>query len=89
MVDIFSKQTARIATKIGKLTIQLTVYEEEGGETPEKGIHYQIVLKDVNGNTVRYSADRGNLRPYLTENQITTIETFLDNMKTKAAEMLT
>lgn len=89
MVDVFQKHISNVATDIGKIAITLVSYDPDDSENPEDGIYYTVDLKDANGLSISFGGSKGNLRNFLTVGQITTIETFLSDMRAKAAEMLT
>lgn len=89
MADNFERHVARTATQIGKLVITIAGYElDEQGNQPDVGIHYSVVLRDADGQRVAHPQDTGDLRPYLTAGQISTIESFLASMQTKTQGLL-
>jgi hypothetical protein len=85
MADTFQKHVSEVATEVG--TIIITFQTIDDIEEPK--MSYSIRLKNAQGENVKFKGENGDLRPFLTPTQITTIETFLTNIRTKAAEMLT
>jgi hypothetical protein len=84
----FDKESARVATKVGTVSVRFTTELNADGTVntePKGSIHYQLL--DAAGEEIRYP--NVELWSHLSDAQKNSIRTFMGNIRTKlAAEVL-
>jgi hypothetical protein len=75
----FTKGTSRVPTGIGSLVVTL-ISNADGS----KSANYNLKVLDQDGQRIPYSGDTGDLVPYLTQEQITALISFMDGLRAQA-----
>ena len=76
----FPEAASKIPSAIG--TLWVTLADFPGGATDE--VEYRVEVLDQSGNLMEVKD--GNLVPHLTAGQITALQDFMADMRTKAAD---
>ena len=81
----FQQYETRVPTSIGLIRINLI--DQGTGPSGQEG-SFKVELLDQNVKPIEFPGSSGDLVPHLTPQQITLIQTFLDQMRTLAEELL-
>lgn len=80
----FERATSDVPTTIGTVIVTLVDDPVDGQK-----VNYEIAVLDQDGQQMRVRGDIGNLVPHLTAGQITALQNFMADIRTKAvAELL-
>lgn len=81
----FPPAEVKIPTDIGNIIIVLKDAVATDESAAYQSIHYDVIVKYSNGTIIH---QRGNLAPHLSSGQITALQSFMADMRTKAEEEL-
>lgn len=84
----FTKPPNPVPVAIGTVTIILRDVPASGSAPARQEIAYVVDVLDASGERIDYNAERGNLEPLLTANQVTQLKAFMTAMRTKAVTEL-
>lgn len=88
----FQPINIKTPTAVQKIVIKLVSElfpDGGGGTTDERGIAYEVTVVDQDGNGMPFPHSSGNLQPHLSGAQLTQLNQFMTDMRTKAeAEFL-
>jgi hypothetical protein len=77
---MFDKQPNKTPTSIGTIVISLI---DPTGDNADRVIRGTVTILDQNGEIIREW--KGDLREYLTSQRLTSLATFMTDLRTKAA----